>query len=180
MLSRLVPTLLRLSLKVWLWCAVPFPVKDPYREQPPWDIPLPWPGDGGVSTSTSLSSASISTKTTAASISLEIRTHPRSIPSTTIANATASIVKPVRKRSEHDLSTSAQQIHIDLADLQSSYLEPTVASIDVTRSILDYNHGRSGDEKDEDDDNLPVDANFYFFLFACECCWVLVCIILEF
>ncbi|GAA5987753.1 hypothetical protein JCM10908_007199 [Rhodotorula pacifica] len=31
----------RWFLLVWLWAAVPFPVSDPYKEEPPWH--LPWP-----------------------------------------------------------------------------------------------------------------------------------------
>ncbi|GAA5931321.1 hypothetical protein JCM3775_004993 [Rhodotorula graminis] len=30
-------------LLIWLWCSVPFPVQDPYDEQPPWHIPWPPP-----------------------------------------------------------------------------------------------------------------------------------------
>ncbi|GAA6049750.1 hypothetical protein JCM3770_004440 [Rhodotorula araucariae] len=26
---------------IWLWCSIPFPVQDPYKEQPPWHIPWP-------------------------------------------------------------------------------------------------------------------------------------------
>ncbi|GAA5844392.1 hypothetical protein JCM9279_006284 [Rhodotorula babjevae] len=32
-------------LLIWLWCSVPFPVQDPYDEQPPWHIPWPPPTD---------------------------------------------------------------------------------------------------------------------------------------
>ncbi|BGP00177.1 hypothetical protein NBRC10513v2_004401 [Rhodotorula toruloides] len=43
-------------LIVWIWCAVPFPVDNPYTEEPPWHIP--WPGDPPSTTiSTSVTSA---------------------------------------------------------------------------------------------------------------------------
>ncbi|GAA5878540.1 hypothetical protein JCM8547_008788 [Rhodosporidiobolus lusitaniae] len=28
-------------LIIWVWCSIPFPVSDPYKEEPPWH--LPWP-----------------------------------------------------------------------------------------------------------------------------------------
>lgn len=26
----------RLNVQIWVWCSIPFPVKDPYVEEPPW------------------------------------------------------------------------------------------------------------------------------------------------
>ncbi|KAM0789179.1 hypothetical protein ACM66B_000027 [Microbotryomycetes sp. NB124-2] len=121
-------------LIVWAWCAVPFPVSDPFKEQPPWN--LPWPGEPPPNNSFVVSSPQLRLPTRAPIVSV-----------------------------------------IDSGDVQRS----TMASVDVVRSIeADPNRdtvqvsGHKTVHVPSDPapptppagDDLPVDANFYFFLFA--------------
>ncbi|GAA5886799.1 hypothetical protein JCM16303_005707 [Sporobolomyces ruberrimus] len=105
---------------VWLWCSIPFPVSDPYNEEPPWHIPWPPTGDPLGSFESLLRKLPWN--------------HERS-PSTT------PLVEPIPTR---------QVVTFDFQSSDTS--PPTVASTN------------GSDTRQDGDGDLPVDANFYFFL----------------
>lgn len=138
-------------LQVWLWVGTPFPTKDPWVEEPPWN--LPWPGDG-TTTSSAPTATGDWTATRGAS--------PAFAAATGQAFA-APVPGPLRRRWQmleilpNPLLGKATQIPSRTR---------AIAALPTRRSRVDWD----GDEGEDTDDPeiLPVDANWYFFLFFCE------------
>lgn len=134
-------------LIVWIWCAVPFPVDNPYTEEPPWResrflrllthlayvrvvADIPWPGDPP---STALATSTPASSAVAAPID-----------SVLASSATNNL------RYERDVKTLRPLLLeiLNTAPTPTSSYSPVVAP--------------PADEPD-----LPVDANWWFFLLYC-------------
>ena len=118
-------------------------MSDPYVEEPPWH--LPWPGDG-------LTSVSAPAPTPTGNWST-------GTPAFAVATAKAFAAGPLRRR-WHLLEILPNPL-INKAPV---IFAPTVAG---TRS-RETTRGE-GEAPDDAPESLPVDANWYFFLFVCEC-----------
>lgn len=128
--------------KVWLWVSIPFPMSDPYVEEPPWHIP--WPGDP----STTLLA---STRWTG----------PSSISSTVSVSARAFAAAPTTIHGE--AATFQRRGELLLEVLPVPVRTPSQEATSVTDG-----DGEGDEDGDGDPEVLPVDANWYFFLFVCE------------
>ncbi|BGP16938.1 hypothetical protein JCM10213v2_004946 [Rhodosporidiobolus nylandii] len=149
-------------LIIWLWCSIPFPVADPYKEEPPWHIPWPPstdpPAPSHVAVPFQLPSRvqSDSPPIPAAAASVEV--DRRSL-------LEAQQVFEVQyaannKASESALSAKEALPEQDFLenggdDRREESLRPGSAHAP--------DRSASGTKPDED---LPVDANFFFFLFV--------------
>ncbi|GAA5891660.1 hypothetical protein JCM6882_006159 [Rhodosporidiobolus microsporus] len=150
-------------LIIWVWCSIPFPVSDPYKEEPPWHIPWPpttdppsWAKTGFLSRLPWLHFGH--------------------------RNATSPAVQPVGRvemddgvelwthQGEQQQVLELEYVEVDrLADSRSIssgdvHSLPTEAD-DVTIPPGGDTGSLPGGGGD-DDEELPVDANFFFFLFV--------------
>ncbi|GAA6032628.1 hypothetical protein JCM8097_004850 [Rhodosporidiobolus ruineniae] len=134
-------------LIIWLWCSIPFPVRDPYAEEPPWHIPWQPPN----STSHRLD---------------DIISH---LPWVRHRDTSTTVVPFLPPPATLDGSNAQQVLELELLPLdnreRSSAETQMAVAVEETaegagRGIVDE-PGRRGDD---DDENLPVDANFFFFL----------------
>ncbi|GAA5825712.1 hypothetical protein JCM5353_005243 [Sporobolomyces roseus] len=117
---------------VWFWCSIPFPVTDPYQEEPPWHIPWP-PSNEPPGTFETL-----------------LRKLPWMEPSPRVPSLSTFTID--------DSSSEPEGIQFQIAN--NEYSDQTFASTTNNESskISEVPQGTP------DDENLPVDANFYFFL----------------
>ncbi|GAA5897785.1 uncharacterized protein JCM6883_000818 [Sporobolomyces salmoneus] len=119
---------------VWAWCSIPFPVSDPYQEEPPWHIP--WPP---------------STSDPPGTFEVLLRKLPW---------IEDQRVQPEEKKTEFavlDSSMNTTQEDLDLELFGSSH--PTVHQMWSPEEEKPLEEVPT-----EGDEDLPVDANFYFFL----------------
>lgn len=189
--------------QVWVWCAIPFPMSDPYDESPPWNLPWPdnpFPPPAATAFATPLAPAPpLATHTLA-------YTPPPIASSATIAGtevgqaawaANAIVAGRARqvqfgvvKRELSGRYWGMGKVGMRVAELAGRAAGWTVQSgvtstqgfddvrrpeVDDFRSLRAQGDGAATLEaddrlaaRDEKDDDLPVDANFYFFLFVCE------------
>ncbi|KAH8920223.1 hypothetical protein BT69DRAFT_1352576 [Atractiella rhizophila] len=124
------------SLLVWIWCAIPFPVSDPYSATPSIpDLPWPWPGGnsswwGGAPK----------------------HRHDN------VGEAEDSLIHYIQRSELYHQDQDQQQVVFIDFGLQDS------SNINTSASFLVEPNQRVDD--DGNDEDLPVDANFYFFLFV--------------
>ncbi|BGP48888.1 hypothetical protein JCM10450v2_004767 [Rhodotorula kratochvilovae] len=123
---------------IWLWCSVPFPVQDPYKEEPPWHIPWPPTTDPPSSGFESLLNR------------LPWLRRPAHLPP---AHAVASELA-FTPSSPHQRRDDQLVIEIELVEGRRA--EEEEAQLDAGAF--------EGDGPGEDEPELPVDANFWFFL----------------
>ncbi|GAA6017199.1 hypothetical protein JCM11491_001849 [Sporobolomyces phaffii] len=109
---------------VWFWCSIPFPVSDPYKEEPPWHIP--WPPTSNP-------------PSTFESLLLKLPWMEDRLPAQAIP-----LSSTIKSR------TSSQQV-----------LEYKILSEPSSTEPVDNDASGNLPQGDEE---LPVDANFYFFL----------------
>ncbi|GAA5900190.1 hypothetical protein JCM8208_002045 [Rhodotorula glutinis] len=124
-------------LLIWIWCSVPFPVQDPYDEQPPWHIPWPPPTDPPTSRFESLL----------------VRLpwlHPP------VAAA------PVLEPSPHVRIDELLVVQLVPRRREDERVEVAAPVLDERRPARHAKNGEVGPPEPEP--VLPVDANFYFFL----------------
>ncbi|GAA5919976.1 hypothetical protein JCM1841_004408 [Sporobolomyces salmonicolor] len=131
-------------LIVWVWCSIPFPVSDPYKEEPPWHIPWPPSSDPpGVVESLLLRLPWL---------------QPPDLTSST-ADPVGKVVLDDRRRDEQH-----EQHVFDL-----EFVHETVSGSQALATARPR-RGRAKQQAAADgaghrnDEDLPVDANFYFFL----------------
>lgn len=129
---------------VWCWCSLPFPVTDPYVEEPPWH--LPWPGETISSSESTTRVLSISS--------------PHSHLSSSISSPAqiSTIYSPSLELHERD-----SQLYLEF--LPQSIVPLAVPTSSSGWSPANATAPEEPPESDPTDPALPVDANFYFFLF---------------
>ncbi|SGY13940.1 BQ5605_C010g06006 [Microbotryum silenes-dioicae] len=144
------------SLIVWIWCAMPFPVSDPYKETPPWN--LPWPEQPP----TSNGSATIHKRFVWTFGRWMGRSAGQSV-------GVGGMIKARREERASVLLHFVEQagIHKQVATEEGVRVEgrsagwknPSLSDRDSPTIPVE---SPGGDPTEE----LPVDANFYFFLFV--------------
>lgn len=189
--------------QVWIWCAIPFPMSDPYDEAPPWN--LPWPGDSPIPSPTHLA-APLAPAPTAALAG---------------GGSTASLLAsrqgppPIQLDALRQQAMSRRQIEIAQRQLsgrfaglgsvgvwvaewaadvagwkqvpvagmaaatESAFAEPFAGSVllelpeSSSAASLSVGDDHIQTQTAPSEDELPVDANFFFWLFICKailCC----------
>lgn len=129
---------------------------------------MPWPGDGPALTTRTTTTTTRMAQSIVSSMTWALNSVGASASGAVVEQN--AIVSEIRRRRRRD---SAQQVlQLDLVDFTTSNTELTDAgqqapdSRQGPRSNPADGDGGDGDGHGEDD--LPVDANFYFFLFACK------------
>lgn len=148
------------NAQVWVWVALPFPMSDPYKEEPPWH--LPWPPSNSSSSS---SSSSLRSATTTVPVSTGLGTR---------AELGVKIVETVSRFT--GLRMERRRVEEGVVELELLELEEPLkegegkkkkhdGEVEVPKEPKEPDDDKDGDGGDEED--LPVDANFYFFLLVC-------------
>ncbi|GAA6004213.1 uncharacterized protein JCM10292_007293 [Rhodotorula paludigena] len=116
-------------LIIWLWCSVPFPVSDPYKEEPPWHIP--WP--------------------------------PTTDPPGSLLHDLLTRIGWLQ-HAHHGNATALQPVSPGpIARTGPDLVLPRSFSVELGFVEQPPNAG-DGPAPDAPDDDLPVDANFWYFL----------------
>ncbi|SCV69809.1 BQ2448_1203 [Microbotryum intermedium] len=148
------------SLIVWIWCAMPFPVSDPYKETPPWN--LPWPEQPPISTGSTSVHKPFDWKFwmgRSGREGVDGMTGARSEETTSVL-----LHFVAQPRTEKDVATKEGPGFEEFNDIR---YKASLSNIDLPTKPIDPPEGDLTEE-------LPVDANFYFFLFVCECALVFI------
>ncbi|GAA6002989.1 hypothetical protein JCM10207_001932 [Rhodosporidiobolus poonsookiae] len=116
-------------LMIWIWCSIPFPVQDPYREEPPWH--LPWP--------------------------------PTTDPpgNSTLSRIIAHLPWLPHHQTNAEPILEGWPVEPGQQVLELQYTQPASGA---RHADVDIPPSQPGQGDGEDD--LPVDANFYYFLFV--------------
>ncbi|GAA6063902.1 hypothetical protein JCM10212_002434 [Sporobolomyces blumeae] len=128
-------------LIVWVWCSIPFPVSDPYKEEPPWHIPWPPSPDPPGRFETLL----------------------RRLPWIPDPPSPVSMVAAEPPRSVYfERGAELRPSDMDGFEHGEAAASEPVAAETVAAGPGDAS--QTPRRETDDDDDLPVDANFYFFL----------------
>ncbi|GAA5952906.1 hypothetical protein JCM3765_003002 [Sporobolomyces pararoseus] len=127
---------------VWLWCSIPFPVSDPYKEEPPWHIP--WPP---------------STSDPPGTFELLLQKLPW------IGHQRHPLEKTPAFSSIVDSDSPLQQaLVLQIQPPLSASTAPQQVESIAGEVRGDESAAKTTDVPTNGDEDLPVDANFYFFL----------------